>query len=419
MELVELNEKEYREFTKRNQAHFLESYEWGEVSKYRGYKVFYLGLKDNNNIKASALVLEKKLLFNYTRLYIPRGFTIDYNNQDLLVNITEEIKRFSKKRKAIFVRIDPAIKLHTIDENAKVVEGENNYQIVDNLKKTGFIHLPLTKYFETNQPRYTFRIPLTNSIEEIENRYSSTTKSRIKKAINSCVFVEKGNQNDIKEFARLMELTEKRQDFYSHNREYFEKFYEIFKKSDMVTLYLGKIDLLKLYNQLKQEKTDLTLELETIKDIDSKKNNTRKKEIENKLNSLTEQISSLESIPKETIVVSSYLIVKYNDIAWALYAANDMDYKTMYANYLVYKTQIEDAFREGFKVFDVFGTIGEPNKESSLLGLHDFKKKWGGEYTEFIGEFDLVLNRFMYFIYTKLIPIYHKIINKRLKRRVK
>lgn len=419
MKLVELEEREYREFTEQHKAHFLESYEWGLVSKYRGYKVYYLGLKDNNEIKASALVLEKKLVLNYTRFYIPRGFTIDYKDKNILEEMTKEIEKFAKEHHAIFIRIDPAIKLHTIDENAEVIIGENNYDIVENLEQVGFKHLPLTKYFETNQPRYTFRIPLTNSLEEIENRYSNTTKSRIKKAKNSEVFVEIGTQEDIKEFSRLMELTEKRQDFYSHDKEFFEKFYEIFSKNNMVTLYLGKIDLLKLYEKLKNEKINYEEELDTLKDMDSKKANNRKKEIEKNLHSILEQLNFLDNKPKETIVVSSYLIVKYNDIAWALYAANDMDYKTFYANYLVYQTQIKDCFHENINIFDVFGTIGDPNGNSSLLGLHDFKKKWGGEYTEFIGEFDFVLNKFFYFIYTKLIPIYHKLVNKRLKKGVK
>ena len=93
-----------------------------------------------------------------------------------------------------------------------------------------------------------------------------------------------------------------------------------------------------------------------------------------------------------------------------------MDYKNYFPNYLVYQKQITDSFNEGYKVFDVFGTIGDPNSSSHLVGLHDFKKKWGGEYIEFIGEFDYILKPFLNFIYTKIIPIRHKIINKHLRK---
>ena len=357
MQLVELNEEEYRKFTKEQKAHFLESYEWGEVSLFRNNKVYYLGLKDNNKIVASALVLERKLYNKYTYFYIPRGFTINYKDKELLRVFTEKMIEFAKKHHAIYFKIDPAIKLHTIDENANVIDGINNYDVVDNLVNLGYKHLPLTKYFETNQPRFTFRIPLVGSIDEIENKYTNTTRSRIKKAINSCVFVEKGNQDDVKEFSRLMKLTEKRQDFYSHSSEFFENFYRIFSKSNMVTLYLGKVDLKKLKDKLENELEELNKEFNELININSKKVNNRKKEIEKNIISIKDQLEFLKDKPLETIVVSSYLIVKYNDFAWALYAANDMNYKTMYANYLVYQKQIEDSFNEGYKFFDVFGHV--------------------------------------------------------------
>ena len=133
MELVELNEFDYKEYTKNNHAHFLESYEWGIVSKNRGYNVHYLGLKDNEEIKGSALVIERKLVSDYCYFYIPRGFTIDYKNKELLNEMTIKLKEFAKSRKCIYIHIDPAIKLHTIDENANVIDGENNYDIVNNL----------------------------------------------------------------------------------------------------------------------------------------------------------------------------------------------------------------------------------------------------------------------------------------------
>jgi len=93
-----------------------------------------------------------------------------------------------------------------------------------------------------------------------------------------------------------------------------------------------------------------------------------------------------------------------------------MEYKNFYANYLIYEKQIRDAKNNGIEIFDVFGTIGNPNDNSNLVGLHDFKKKWGGEYTEFIGEFDYIINPVLYYMYVYIIPIRHKIVNRKLKR---
>ena len=86
MELVTLNEKEYRSFTDKMNTHFLESYEWGELSLKRGFTPYYIGLKDKNTIVATALLLKKNLLMGYSYFYIPRGFNINYNNLIIFIN---------------------------------------------------------------------------------------------------------------------------------------------------------------------------------------------------------------------------------------------------------------------------------------------------------------------------------------------
>ena len=59
MEFVEnVCEKEYTEFVINHpKSHFLESYEWGEVSKLRGLIPHYVGLKDNKHLVGTALIL--------------------------------------------------------------------------------------------------------------------------------------------------------------------------------------------------------------------------------------------------------------------------------------------------------------------------------------------------------------------------
>jgi peptidoglycan pentaglycine glycine transferase (the first glycine) len=85
-------------------------------------------------------------------------------------------------------------------------------------------------------------------------------------------------------------------------------------------------------------------------------------------------------------------------------------------NYLIYKNQVIDAHNNGYKIFDAFGTIGDPKSDKSLVGLHEFKKKFGGEYIEFIGEFDYIQKKLIYLLFTKLVPYYRKLVNKRLKK---
>ena len=69
-------------------------------------------------------------------------------------------------------------------------------------------------------------------------------------------------------------------------------------------------------------------------------------------------------------------------------------------------------------VDNIFIAKGRAN-DNPLIGLHEFKKKFGGDYVEFIGEWDYVTNPIMYFVFTKLVPIYRNIIKKKNKKVLK
>ena len=126
-------------------------------------------------------------------------------------------------------------------------------------------------------------------------------------------------------------------------------------------------------------------------------------EIGNRLSALDRKLAELENRPQGEVVASSYITVTYIDKVWTLYGANDMDYSKYYPNYALYEKMIEDAVADGYKVFDGFGTVGRPEADNGAIGLYEFKKKWGGELTEFIGEFDLVTKPVINTVISKLL----------------
>lgn len=419
--IEKVNEADFNKLAFKDgvKSHFLGSKQWGKVSEKRGWTVHYVGMEKDGQLAATALLLQKPLFFGYSYFYIPRGFTMDYSDRELLKEFTNEIDKYCKKHKSIYFKIDPDIKLHTIDLDGNVIEGEDNYDLVEYLKSIGYKHKPLNYYFEGEQPRFTFRIPLEDDIEEIEKKYSRTTKSRIKQAKKYGVEVVKGTREDVDEFCRLMTMTEKRKDFFSHKDDFYHFFYDLFEEENMVTLYLGVVDIPKIADKLENDIANLKEELTKYEGNENKRAINKCKEINKQIVALEKQQANIADKPREKVVASAYLITNYDDKAWALYAGNDMDYGKFFANYAVYEKQIQDAKEKGLKIFDVFGTIGKPDGDSKLVGLYEFKKKWGGEYIEFIGEFEYIENRTMHFAYKTLIPYYHKIVNKRLRKKVK
>lgn len=430
LRLKTIDKEEYDNYVRNHQykSHFLQSLSWGEFAKVKkNLTPHYLGLTtEDNQLVAATLLLEKHLPMNMCYLYAPRGFVIDFNKKELLKTMTKKVVEFAKTRKAIFVKIDPDIIRKSYDYQNE--EQKLNYDpevIFDNIKKAGFKHLGFTKNFETSQPRYSFRINLEQSMEDIENHLSKTTKQRIAKSEKLETEVVIGTKKDIKEFYHLMTLTESRKDFISYNEDYYETLYEIFNgnKNSKATLFIGKINFNKTIKSLEKNLKRIVDQI-SILPIDnlSKSAKTKLEELRKQKENTQSEINKYKDYAKQygnEITLSAHMIIEYGDKAWVLYAGNHNILSETYVNYHTYYEHLRYCKSRGLKIYDQFGTIGDLREDNPLFGLHEFKRKFGGDYVEFLGEWDYVINPVMYFVFTKLVPIYRNIIKKRSKKALK
>ncbi len=426
LKLKNIEKEKFDNFVKnhKTKSHFLQSLSWGEFAKVKkNLTPYYLGLTtDDDEIVAATLLLEKKLPMNMCYFYAPRGFVVDYKNKELVRTMTKKIVEFAKNKKAIFVKIDPDLIKQSTNYQDVTVKNKDYEEIFETLKSCGFKHQGFTKNFETMQPRYTFRIDLTQSLEDIEAHFSKTTKQRIAKSLKLDTEVTIGTKDDLKEFYHLMTLTESRKDFISYNEDYYETLYEIFNgnENSKATLFLGKVHFNKTIKALEKNLKTINDQI-SILPIDnlSKSAKNKLKELTTQKQNVTKEIEKYKEYKKEygnDITLSAHMIIEYGDKAWVLYAGNHNDLSETYVNYNTYYEHIKYCKEKGIKIYDQFGTIGDLSKTNPRLGLHEFKKKFGGDYVEFIGEWDYILNPFMYFVFTKLVPIYRKIVRNKSKK---
>ena len=218
-----------------------------------------------------------------------------------------------------------------------------------------------------------------------------------------------------------MILTENRKDFITHNERYYQSLYEIWNENNACNLFLGTIDLDKIMNKQMTLKRGLIEELEKLpQESLSKTQHTKKQELQKRIDKINQDLLRYEQTKKEygtKITLSAHFIIEYQDKAWVLYAGNHNILTDTYANYATYKEHIQYYYNKKIKIYDQFGTIGDLRNENPLLGLHEFKKKFGGDYVEFTGEFDYIINPLMYFIFTKLVPIYRNCIKNIAKKK--
>ena len=395
----------------KTKSHFLQSYDWGEFSKdNKNVTPYYVGLEDNNKLVATALLLQKKMPLGYSYFYCPRGFVCDYSNREVIKEFTDNLKKFIKSKKALFLKIDPDVKLQQLDIDGNVIEGPNNFDLVDYLKSLGYKHLGFNKAFEHSQPRYTFRLDLSQGIDSIKNNFHSTTKKVINKGNLYELEVYKNDEKYIDDFYRTMKDTAERENIVVYSKEYYLNFYKDLHKnnhSDIYIVYLNKNKTLEvLNNNLEETKTNQ----------ENLTSDNKKKELQNQIDKLEKLINEVNEVKEDRIPLSSIITAKYGDKAWTMHGGNSTVLRSMNSNYLIYFEIIKDAVNEGYKTIDFFGSSYNPSTDDPEYGIWLFKKRLGGEYNEFIGEFDLVVNKPMYFIFNKLIPIYRKIVKRRAKK---
>ncbi len=382
-----------------NKKHFMQSCHWGEVQKYKSFKPYYVGLYKDDILVAVSLLLEKKILGKFGYIYCPRGFILDYSDLALIKAFTDYIKTFTKEHKNFFFRIDPDIKLQCIDEDANAIEGDNNFELVNYLKSIGYKHKGFYKEFLGSQPRYTYRLKLDSDIDKVYSGFHSTTRKILNKKNQFELDIYKGSSEDVKDFYLTMENTGAERGIVQSSLEYYQNYFDILNKNNMSDVYIVKASISKLKEVYKklitihEDKREKIVKENVLADLNKK------------IDKLKLELEEINLIEEDELVLSSIMTAKYNDYVWTIHGGNNTKLKFLNANYLVYYQIIEDAVSEGKSMIDFFGTTGNPVKENSLYGIHLFKKRLGGEYTEFIGQFDFVTNKLLYFAYQLYIKI--------------
>ena len=89
--------------------------------------------------------------------------------------------------------------------------------------------------------------------------------------------------------------------------------------------------------------------------------------------------------------IAGTLAIHYGDKVWYLYGASANEHRNLMPNYLLQWSMIQWAIETGCRIYDFRGVSGIVSEDNPLYGLYRFKQGFGGDFTEFIGEMDLVL----------------------------
>lgn len=411
MEIVQITENEFDEYVKTcPYKNFYQTTEYGMLMDRHGFDDYYLALKDNsNNIVAATLILVNKVFIGYKWGYCPRGFLIDFNNTELLRTFTECLKVYLKKRNFMFVKVDPPITYKSRNNKGEIIQGIDNQPIFDNLVNLGYEHTGFNLYFENMKPRWNAVIT-TNETDNLFFKYNKEIRNKIRKAEKRGIEVLKGSPENIKEFYSLVDKR------HTRKLNYYLDMYEVMGKKGMVEMYFANINTANYVRSSKElfekeERRNNLINEELEENINS--NNTsniikRKMESDSLLNIYKQNIINATNLYKEFpsgIIIGASIIIKYNNEVFFLIDGFKDDYKSYCPNHYI-KFQIIEKYRhEGYTRFHLNGITGNFDKTNKYYGLNRFKLGFNANIEEYLGEFNLVINRGKYKRYRRIKPI--------------
>ncbi len=363
-----------------------------------GYEYEFIGYVDyNNNIKAAALILYKKIGWKSYYGYSPKGFLIDYFDSNLLKYFTIDIKKYYEKKNFVFIKINPEIAIGEIKKIAKDKYDciyNNNTKIINYLENNGYKQLKEINPFECLIPKY-------NGVINLENFELAKTQKNVRNKIRKCykkgLVLEKASYDKINILYNFIRSKKSNRD-----AKYYKDYFNIFNKDDLIDLFLVRIDYEKyLLNVQKEynEYTKINSQLnELIKNNPSPSNLNKKMESDKVLNNIKNAIiEATNGVRTQDInkYIAGALVIKYGNRIFFVISGFDKNYSAFNANYFLHY-EILNYYKDQFKFADLNGLSGNFSKNNPYYGLNKFKLSFNPRVYEFIGEFDLIINEKKY-----------------------
>ncbi|MFC3419473.1 lipid II:glycine glycyltransferase FemX [Salinicoccus hispanicus] len=405
LKLLNLTEDEHDQFVETHpHGDLLQLTDWAGSKRLTGWYARRLAVgNDDEGVLGVALLLFKRVpRLKRTLCYISRGFVCDYQNRELVDFMLDEALKIARDEKAYAIKIDPDLPL------------ENHRQTIEYLESIGFRHRGLKDGMSKDniQPRQTMVAAIDKSDEDLLQSYERNNRTRVRNALRRGTEVYKATQDDLPIFVRLMKETGQRDGFLTRDITYFESLYENLHDKGHMELFLVKLIPEKVAASLEEDMTKVEKEFKKAeKKKDGSKKENQLKDLDNRREKLREQQHEIEQLQQEHpdgIVLSGALLAQSGHKSYYLYGASSNLYREYLPNHHMQYEMMKYARDNGAKTYDFGGVSVAPPKDSPHFGLWQFKKIWGTEVSEKVGEFDYIIHRPLYTLAEVGVPMFQK-----------
>ena len=394
MIIKEINGDEFNEFANNHMLkNFFQTKEYGELMSNSDFQVMYIGGFLNDTIIAGSLILWKTIGPNMKYGYAPRGFLIDYYDTELLTTFTKKVKDYFFKKGFAFIKVNPEITFSKLDfENQSKTINSKNRDLVETLKSLGYDKLKDNLYFESMLPKYTPVIYLpTYDLSKLDKNIIEDVNN----AVLGGLSLINGTKEDIETFYKFIDGKDNK------TQQFYEYFYDIFHKSDMVDLLLVELnfDTYVKYLQkqyiFEQEKNE-KINNEFNENPNSSDIYNQKMKSDQKMANISSEISKANLKMQENMtrqILGAAFVIKHQGRITIYITGNAKDYEGCDIKTFIFYKIIEEYKKAGYLYLDLYGITADYSETNPYKELNKFKLKFNPNVFEYIGEFDLIVNK--------------------------
>lgn len=408
MKIVTLTPKQFDDFAKKHKyRNYFQTSKYANTISTQGFKVHYLGILDNyNKLIGATLILYKEIFMNKKIAYAPRGILFDYTNSQNVNTLAKKLINTLGKQNFILLRMDPYIPATVRNKQGKIININNEVNnIMLNLKNAGFIYKGQNKFFETEKNRFEGLVLLNNDIREIYKSFSKRIRHKINRATKAGITIHKDTEKNIEELYEFIKTKTNKP------KSYFMNLINNFKKDCNLYYAILNSDSFVISAKERYEK-----ELEKNNNLAGKIQNLANRKIPKKLlnykmesdklintykNELIKATELLKKYPKG-VIIGGALTIDFDNASYLIIEGFHKNYKNLNSNYLLRWYIINESKNKDYKYFNMNALTGEFQKKTPYTNLNKMKIDYNAIPTEYIGEFDLILDNFNYKLYNKL-----------------
>lgn len=406
MKIVTLSPEQFDRFAASHRyRNYYQSSAYGNVMVKFGYNVHYLGIvSDLNKLIGATLIIYKEIFMSNKIAYAPRGILFNYEDADQVVEMTKKLKQLLGKQGFMLLRMDPYIPETIRDQDGNTINFNNQAsKIIDNLRKAGFSYKGKTKFFETEKPRWEALVLLNRDDREIFARFDKRTRNKIRKATAHGIQVYRDSDRELNALYRFVKKkTPNPLAFYKELCKNFKTNVEVFYA--VLSTETFTINSRRILEQEQQKNDQLNALIQDMT-LDRKERNNflnQKMESDKLLNTYKNNIVLATDLLKQYpqgIKVAGAMVITYDNAAYVFVDGVNEEYSSLNANYLLKWYMIQNYNNRGFKYLNLNAIVGEFQEKNQYSGLNEMKLGFNTTVTEYLGEFDIILNNFSYNLY--------------------